>query len=82
LAVVLSWARVKVNVSPVTLVTKTISALPTRAVEACGQIVQINGTFGNSAPSPAEIVRVVPDVAGKGATVTMLQAKFVLLGTI
>jgi hypothetical protein len=75
-ALVPSCIRTIVRTSPTIAVTRTISALTMDAVDPVGQMVQLNGGVGNRAPWPAVTVRLVPVVAGDGATATALTAKF------
>jgi hypothetical protein len=70
-AVVPSWARVNVNVSPTTRVTRTISAFDCNGNVPGGQTVQLNGATGNSVPCPGFNVSVVPETFGAGGVRTM-----------
>jgi hypothetical protein len=56
-----------VNVSVVTLVTRTISALVASGCAPAGQIVALKGAVGKRVPSPAATTSDVPDAAGDGA---------------
>ena len=74
-----SCARVIVSTSPVTSVTRTISAFVARGCELAGHTVALNGAAGKSSPSPATTARLVPVGGNDGGTTTRLYAKFLWL---
>jgi len=71
-----SWARTTVRTSPVTSVTRIISALLDNGWTPAGHTVTLNGATGNTAPVPVATVSSVPVVAGTGTVATVVIAKF------
>jgi hypothetical protein len=67
---VFSCARMTSTVSPVRLITRTISALAGKAADPVGQTMQLNGGVGKLTPLPAESTKVVPVLGGFGAVAT------------
>src|ERR1035437_8222979 len=74
-AVVDSCARVMVRMSPVTTVTRTISALAHVGDTPGGHTVAENGVAGKLAPSPEWTVSDVPEVAGERGMATVVRVK-------
>jgi hypothetical protein len=75
-AVELSTARVNVSTSPTCPVTVATSELDADGLVFAGQIVTLNGNSENFVPCPVVTVSVTPEIAGDGATATLLSAKF------
>ena len=79
-----SCARTIVNVSveiPVTRTTSRNPGIDEGGIQP-GTTTALNGTAGNSAPSPALTVNVVPLVAGDGGVTTELNAKLLRVSAI
>ena len=67
LAVVPSCSLVTVKTSPLTAVTRMISAFESRGITLAGHTVILNGGVENSDPSPPATVKLVPLSFGSGA---------------